>query len=208
MVAVKLYVEGGGATRAEQKLLKEGFAKFFAKVVGERAKPRVIVCGGRGQAFDEFRIALRSATTDDLCVLLVDSEGPVADGHSAWQHVATRKGDGWGRPDSVTDDQLHLMVQAMEAWLLADPDALAGYYGQGFKENALPGRRNVEEIPKADLVTALAAATRSVKTKGKSEYGKAHGFELIALVDPTKIETRAPRAAVLFRFLRENLPPR
>lgn len=207
MVDVKLYIEGGGATRAEQRELREGFHKLFVKVLGEGARLRPIPCGGRAQAFDDFCSGLRTAKkTGDLCVLLVDSEGPVAEGSSSWEHVARRTGDQWVRPDGVDEDQLHLMVEAMEAWLLADPDALAGYYGQGFSQKPLPRRPNVEEIPKADLATALAKATHGVKAKGKNEYRKAHAFALIALVDPSKIEARAPRAARLFRLLRSYLP--
>ena len=209
MVAVKVYVEGGGATRADQRLLKEGFGKLFAKVLGARAKPAVVLCGGRKQAFDEFQVALRRAsTTGDLCVLLVDSEGAIAEGVSSWQHVAARQGDQWQRPDGVGDHQLHLMVQMMEAWLVSDPDALADYYGQGFRVKTLPTRRNVEEIPKSELTTALVDATRGVKAKGKNQYLKRHGFELIALVDPAKIESRAARASLFFGFLRDTLPPR
>jgi hypothetical protein len=205
---VKLYVEGGGTTRDEQRELREGFSKLLAKVLGDRAKPRIVACGGRAQAFAEFQTALRSARPGDLCVLLVDSEGPVAPGSASWEHVARRKGDLWVRPEGVDDDQLHFMVEAMEAWLLADPEALAAYYGQGFNAGALPGRKDVEGIAKADLTAALAKATRAVKAKGKNEYRKAHGFALIALVDPAKIEARAPRARRFFELLRGNLLPR
>lgn len=36
------------------------------------------------------------------------------------------------------DHSLHLMVQCMEAWLVADPDCLKAYYGRGFNERRLP----------------------------------------------------------------------
>jgi hypothetical protein len=44
------------------------------------------------------------------------------------------------------------MVQAMEAWFLADREALAEFYGNGFSAQNLPGSpTNIEAIPKDDL---------------------------------------------------------
>lgn len=70
-----------------------------------------------------------------LHILLVDSEAAVT-AATAWLHLQAH--DGWRRPNNATDDQCHLMVRTMEAWLIADPDALAGYYGQRFSRNTLP----------------------------------------------------------------------
>jgi hypothetical protein len=94
------------------------------------------------------------------------------------------------------------MVQAMEAWFLADRDTLAAYYGQGFRLNALPGdERHIEAISKDDLVPSLEQATSDTKTKG--QYHKTrHGFALLALIDPAKVEAGSQYAAVFHRFLR------
>ncbi len=44
------------------------------------------------------------------------------------------------------------MVQAMEAWFLADREALANFYDGGFLANSLPGSpTNVEAVLKDDL---------------------------------------------------------
>lgn len=55
-----------------------------------------------------------------------------------------RRLDDWDL-DGVADEQIHLMVPTMEAWLVADPEALARFYGQGFAINptsvAAPCRR-------------------------------------------------------------------
>lgn len=201
MVAVRIYVEGGGPSRQAQVPLREGFSKLFEKVLGRRAKPKVIACGSRNEAFCDFTRALQSYP-DALCILLVDSEGPVKQGTSPWAHVSAREGDQWRRPDGVSDGQLHLMVQAMEAWLVADPEALAAYYKQGFRESALPHQQNVEQISKRELNDALARATRDSKTKGR--YAKSHGFELIALVDPQKVRARSGYAARLFDTLLQD----
>lgn len=94
------------------------------------------------------------------------------------------------------------MVQAMEAWFLADRDALAAYYGQGFRLSALPfDEKHIEAIPKDDLVPSLENCSRTTRTKG--EYHKTrHGFALLAKIDPAKVETGSPHAKAFHKFLR------
>jgi Domain of unknown function (DUF4276) len=125
---------------------------------------------------------------------------------SAWEHVQKRPGDGWQRPKEAGEDQLHLMVQTMEAWLVADPEALAAYYGQGFRPAALPNQSNVEAVSKKDLQKALENATKDTKTKGV--YLKSHGFELIGRIDPSKVRARCPgHAAPFFEYLSSKTGP-
>ena len=91
------------------------------------------------------------------------------------------------------------MVQAMEAWIVADPDALTAYYGQHFFKNALPKRHNLEEEPKLDCANKLAAATRPTQ---KGEYQKIrHAAELLAKISPNKVRNRCPHAEILFSTL-------
>jgi hypothetical protein len=200
MVAIRIYVEGGGNVRREQAPLREGFRRLFERLLGNtRGKLQVTACGGRKAAFDEFKKALRS-NRDALCILLVDSEAPVPDGTSVWQHVGARQGDKWVKPDGVSDEQLYLMVQCMEAWLVADRAALKSYYGDEFNEGALPAASNVEAVPKKDLYDKLEAATRQAK-KTKGKYTESHAFELIAMVDPAKVRKASPHAERFFSFL-------
>ncbi|MDC0711730.1 DUF4276 family protein [Stigmatella sp. ncwal1] len=195
MVDVLVIVEGGGSTRSEQAPLRKGFSELFAKLLGSKRKPQVMCAGGRSEAFQNFKTFVK-ANPNTLCFLLVDSEGPVAPESSPWEHVASRLGDGWQQPAGVTDEHLHFMMEAMEAWLVADPDALAGHYGSGFKKEKLPKRANLEEVSKAALAKALDAATKDVKTKGK--YQKSHGFVLIGKLDPAKIRRACPKFAKRF----------
>ncbi|WP_437685853.1 DUF4276 family protein [Sorangium sp. So ce176] len=198
---MRVYVEGGGASRRAQEPLREGFSKLFEKVLGACARPKIIACGSRNEAFADFKRALKSHP-DALCILLVDSEEPVKPAISTWGHVSRREGDQWPRPDGVRDEQLHLMVQAMEAWLVADAESLAAYYKQGFRKDALPRQKNVELIAKKDLYEALERATRESKTKGK--YAKYHGFELIGLVDPNRVRAASVHAARFFDTLMDH----
>ena len=71
---------------------------------------------------------------DVFNVLLVDAEGPAL-GTGVWRHLRTR--DRWENP-GADETQCHLMVQMMEAWLVADRERLAEYYGENCHEKALP----------------------------------------------------------------------
>jgi hypothetical protein len=89
------------------------------------------------------------------------------------------------------------MVQLMEAWFLADPEALALYYGKDFASNALKKNRRVEEIPKADLLKCLKQATR--KTQKGIYHKTAHAPRILELLDPDKVRKAAPECDRLFR---------
>ncbi|MGH9605825.1 MAG: DUF4276 family protein [Terracidiphilus sp.] len=154
-------------------------------------------CGGRDLAFDQFKNALRAAKADEVCALLVDSEGNVEAGDPV-AHLSTR--DKWRFP-ALNRNRVFLMVQAMEAWFLADREALASFYDGGFLANSLPGNPNIEAISKEDLEPALKHASKPTKTKG--EYHKVkHGFALLAAINPAKVERASPHAAALHEFLR------
>lgn len=201
---IRIYVEGGGNTRATRSRLREGFHGFFATLreLARRKKIRwdVIPSGSRKDAFDDFTNALRSHP-DSWVVLLVDSEEALSS--PPCEHL--KKRDGWDLA-AADEEQVHLMAQAMEAWLLADPDALAKYYGDGFNPNPLPRRPNLEEEPKAALYAALEAATRKTQ---KGAYAKiAHASDLLARIDVMKAQDRAPYCKRLFDTVRAKIASR
>lgn len=194
-MSVRIYVEGGG--KGSWNECRRGFAEFFRKVLPSGHMPRVIPCGSREDAFDDFCIALRRHPAD-LVILLVDAESRVATGAGPWDHLARE--DRWVKPAVVTDDQAHLMVEAMEAWLVVDPQALARFYGQGFRASVLPGERDIEQVRKEDLLRALVSATRDTKSKGT--YHKArHAFSILAEIDPVLVRVRSKHAERLCLFL-------
>jgi hypothetical protein len=163
----------------------------------DRRMPRIVSCGARDVAYRNFRTSHESAGDDDFPMLLVDSEAPVSGG-DAWEHVRTR--DGWQRPDGATTDQLHLMVQAMEAWFHADKETVGEYYGRGFRPAALSPRPDIDNIPKADLFAGLKAATRACPTKG--EYSKGgHSFEILAMIDPARVRASSVHVGRLLNVL-------
>ncbi len=128
-------------------------------------------------------------------MLLVDAEQPV-NTRGPWQHL--KASDNWSRPGSVTDNECHLMVQAMESWFLADVDALSSFFGQDFQESALPQNPRIEEVPKQDVERGVRQATRNT-SKGAYAKGR-HSFEILAELDPGKVRQRSTYAN---RFLSE-----
>ena len=95
------------------------------------------------------------------------------------------------------------MVQTVEAWLVADPEALAGYYGQRFRRNALPKRDDVEAIPKDQLYGSLERATAETQ---KGSYHKIrHCADLLGLLNRDRVRQRARHCDLLFRTLEARI---
>jgi hypothetical protein len=198
-VTATIYVEGGGHSDNIRSRCREGFRSYCQKLVSPRARLKIVACGGREEAFERFIIQIQSGADSGLCALLVDSEVDVEPGTTIAGHLYQH--DKWTFPD-LGKNELFLMVQAMEAWFLADRAALIRFYGSDFRLSALRGDdRQVESIRKDDLVACLVSATRA--TKGKGSYHKTkHGFPLLAEIDPLKVEDASPHAAEFGRFLR------
>ncbi len=177
-------------------------------------KLRIVACGSREDTYDSYCTALHAGKA---AILLVDSEAPVSPeaqpGNSSlqadrakwkpWLHLKQRKGDGWNKPDGASDLDCHLMVQCMEAWLVADPSTLKKYFGQSFHEKKLPNAANpLELVDKDALYRALKDATKSCQ---KGAYGKGkHSFDLLALTDPAKVTQASPWAQRLIETLQET----
>ena len=198
MTSIKIFVEGGGATNASgQAELRVAFDTLL-KAQKEAARKRrvtwtTVFCGGRGEAVNEFAKAVKRADAE-FVVLVVDAEDPVAskvEDHPTPEervrHLEVR--DGWaeklrgGAPDCV-----HLMTRCIEAWLVADGEKVAGYYGQHFHGNALPKRRILDGEEKAAVYGALERATKDTK---KGSYGKIkHASALLKLVRPDVVAER------------------
>ena len=196
---IKIYVEGGGKKKDLKTTCRQGFSNFFRKAGMKGRMPSVIASGSRQDAFNDFRTAVHKAKKEDFIVLLVDSEGSVTTGTGPWQHLK-KKPDNWDQPSGTTGDQIHLMVQCMEAWFLADKDSLAAYYENGFKRNALPARQDIEKIPKDDVFNGLKNATRRT-SKGEYEKGQ-HSFKILEQIDPKKVIAASPHAKRLVDTLK------
>lgn len=195
---VHIYVEGGGDNQDTITRCRQGFAAYCAKAAPRMPKPRIVPCGGRNQTFDKFKAAAQTSKADEHCVLLVDAEGRVTAG-TPEEHLLSH--DKWDF-SSLKSPHVFLMVQAMEAWFLADREALVTFYDGGFLANSLPGSStNIEAVSKNDLEPKLKHASKPTKTK--KEYHKTrHGFELLVKIDPVKVGNASPHAASFNNFLR------
>ena len=200
LVNVCLYVEGGApSAKAEiATACRRGFRDFLKKALGDRPKPRIVASGSRDEAYRDFCRSIES-DSDTFAVLLVDSEDPVVKGKTAAVHLRQREKHWKG---AIPDEQVHLMVQCMEAWFLADKGALEQYYGEKFKRTALPANPKIEEVSKADVLKGLESAT---KTTSKGDYHKTrHGFDILARIDPSLVRQASNHAnALIVRLLNE-----
>jgi hypothetical protein len=183
-MVVRVYVEGGGDHKEGKAKVREGFSQFLYNALGKRVK--VIACGGRDRAYRDFKNGLKRHP-NAFNILLVDAEGPVAKNNKPWLHLQER--DKWQKPPGVTDEQCHLMVQAFEAWLMADVEVLKKFYGQNFNSNPIPERSDVEKIPKNGLESTLKMATKNTQ---KGEYHKIrHGPDILAQLDSARLRKKA-----------------
>lgn len=197
---VKIYIEGGGEQEHLKRECRKAFSSFFDKIGFRGRIPRIVACGSRNEAFRDYCISLKtSQSTGELAFLLVDSEGPVGAAfcNRPGQYLTTH--ESWNMPRNAQDEQIHLMIQCMESWFLADIDTLREFFGNGFREGSLPRGSNIEGISKADILDGLKNASRS-SYKGK--YGKAaHSFKILENIDAQKVKSAFPSVNRLYEEL-------
>ena len=201
MISLTIYMEGGGDSNGQLAQLRTGMDRFLTPIKDRfREKHwrwKLIPCGGRRSAYDKFSNAMKNQKPGEKIILLVDAEAPITES-TRTLHLEKRPGDGWDL-SGVSEDHIHLMAQSMEAWIVADPEALSEYYGQNFLVNKLPVRQNLEEEPKVDCAAKLADATRNTQ---KGEYKKIkHAAELLGKISSAKVRERCPHAETLFSTL-------
>lgn len=132
--------------------------------------------------------------------MLVDSEEPLANAESSWDHLKNR--DNWDRPAAATDDQVLFMTTCMETWIIADRDVLKQHYGNKLQDSALPPLVNLEIRGRQDVQDKLCHATRDCSNayaKGK------RSFELLAKLTPSTLKQHLPSFVRTLRILNEKL---
>jgi len=189
---IKLFVEGGGDRASLRSECKRGFNAFLEKAGFKGYMPRIVASGSRQNAYNDYCMAIRNG---EKAVLLVDSECPVkipnGDLHkwNPWEHLKSRDGDGWVKPDGASNIDCHLMVQVMETWFLADITAIKAHFGSGFNEGTLPKHANIEEIPKSKIEDALKFATKATKKKA---YRKGRdSFDVLSKINPAEVISKS-----------------
>ena len=201
---IRIYVEGGGDQSTTKALFRQGMSSFLKDLrqlaQNKRIRWSIIVCGGRTSAFRDYCKALKSHP-DATNILLVDSEEAMAS-KTRCEHLGSR--DGWVMKE-INEDLVHLMVQVMESWIIADVNALEAYYGNGFNRNAVPGNSNVEAIPKTSIESALNNATKSTK---KGKYHKIrHGPDILGQVSVPLVRNKAEHCDKLFNCTEKLINP-
>ncbi|HPH70628.1 MAG TPA: DUF4276 family protein, partial [Kofleriaceae bacterium] len=142
--------------------------------------------------FDDYCAAVKRPKPGVVPLLLVDAEAAVAPTDTVWQHLKRR--DNWDQPPDAQANTEFLMIQMMEHWFLADPDALEKYFGQGFRRQAIRRWPNIEAVSKDDAMNALKQATQACR----KQYAKGNSsFEILALLNPLAVKTACPAAAAL-----------
>lgn len=186
---VKIYVEGGGDSKELRIRCREGFRKLIEKAGFSGHMPGIIACGGRGAAFDHFNTAFETSGEADCPILLVDSEDPLAEGATPWQHLRTR--DGWEEPIGARDEQVQLMVTCMETWIMADRAALREIFGNELQTNALLPDINLEQYSRDRVQTVLEQATRNCGKNRTYKKGK-RSFQILESLNPNTLKQHLP----------------
>lgn len=181
---VKIYVEGGGNPAANSEC-REGFKKLWQRCGLGGRLPRVIPCGSRSDAYNDFVTAL--SDPDDNILLLVDSEDPISDIEKTWEHLNRR--DGWAKPEGAEDQDALFMTTCMETWLVADRATLKSFFGSSLQENALPPLNDLESRTRGDVQSKLRHATRNCP--GPYKKGK-KSFQVLGKLDPQVLEEHLP----------------
>jgi len=197
---IKLYVEGGGKGSHKRATIKlqQGFDAFLRELKDaardKKISFKVIPSGSTTDTFEEFIFSVENSP-QSFNLLLVDSDEAIADGETA-RDFLQRKYKKW-KLQKIEVEQCHLMVQVMESWFIADVEALKDFYGQNFRESAIPKhQKNVEAIEKATVENSLKKAT--AKTQ-KGEYQKiGHGAKILEKINPRKVRDAAPHCEKLF----------
>ena len=192
---IRIYFEGN-------RKLRLGLGEFLSSIRNAASAKKLgwqlIASGSRTNTIKNFRVALRDHP-EAFNILLVDAEEAVF--HSSWDHLRGRNELNWPKQDDLADTHCHLMVQVMEAWFIADIEALRNYYGQGFNENAIPKDREVEKIGKDKIESALIGATRNTS---KREYHKTHHApKLLSKLSVERVRKAAPACERLFKVLND-----
>ena len=194
---IELYMEGGGGSGGSKQLLRVGMHQFLGKLRSAAREKglelRVVCCGGRREAHSKSAAARKRAVCHVL--LLVDSETIVKG--DPREHLVAE--DDWRDLASVPVEDIHLMVQVMETWLVADEDALQRYYGQDLRREELPGEENLECVAKADIIAAFDRATRHTQRGKYQKVG--HATKLLAMINAERVRARCWHCDRLFDVL-------
>ena len=198
---VRLYVEGGprGTHADGLRRLKNSLKQHFMRLDSKLSSLNVSPCGSTDETIRDYAHAVRECESNCTPALLVDSDAPVLAPPA--QHLG-QKLNSANVPQSARQD-LFLMVQCMEAWLVTDQVALEKCYGSPIKTVRFPPNPDIEAVQKKDIFAALDSAARGTPTR---RYHKIRdGARILAELRPESVAGRSKHARALYKFLRESV---
>jgi hypothetical protein len=198
-VSTVIYIEGGGSSKELHARCREGFRKLLDKSGLASRSPRLVACGSRDEAFDDFKTACRTEKADFIA-LLIDSEDPISDIEATWSHLK-RRDHHWEKPSGAANEQVLFMTTCMETWIIADRPSLKEHYGHKLQESALPVMNDLESRPRQLIQNALEHATRDCLNR----YSKGkRSFEILAKLKPEELEKHLRSFLRVRRILNEK----
>jgi len=194
-VVVKLYVEGGGDTKALHSRCRQGFRELLENCGFKGRMPQIIACVGRQDAFEMFLTATMDRDTTSFPILLVDSEEIVIDVNFnldspiAWKHIL--KIDKFTRPSAANNIQAQLMATCMETWIMADHSAIIQFFGPNTIRNSLLPVHELEKRGRHEVQDTLVHATSKCGRHKSYNKGR-HSFGILGILSPEKLQTNLP----------------
>ncbi|PZS04121.1 MAG: hypothetical protein DLM69_02200 [Candidatus Chloroheliales bacterium] len=218
-MGVVVFFEGDSqpSSSRQTRTLARALEQFLRRALSEKAEIKDLArcnievedlevrsCGSDASAVKDFATEFVRGRVGgkSFIMLLVDSDEyvPAIPDTGALNHIQRKfKSGGRSRlPAAVQPDQVHLMVQAMEAWFIADLDALEKYYGKRLKK--LDDIVEIERTPRPK--SRLKAAAQAIR----QDYDEIEdGRELLARVRIRQLESRCPNFKRLLDKLWEVL---
>lgn len=196
----RLYVEGGpkGTHADGLRRLKNSFKQHLMRLDPKLRSLDVSPCGSTDETIRDYAHAVRECESKCTPALLVDSDAPVLG--SPAEHLGQKLNS--AKVPVIARQNLFLMVQCMEAWLVTDRLALEKCYGSSMAVQ-FPPNPDIEAVQKKDIFAALDSAARGTPTR---RYHKVRdGARILAELRPESVAARSKHARALHKFLRESV---
>ena len=199
---VRIYVEGGpkGTNADALRRFRSGFKQHLARLDPLLNALEVSPCGSTDETIRDCARAVRENRSDCIVALLVDSDTAVT-AESPAKHLEAKLNSA-NVPQNAREN-IFLMVQCMEAWLVTDAAALEKCFGSKLRTDALPKNPDIEAVSKRDVFAALDDAVKS--TPAERYHKVKHGAKILANLNPDRVGDRSRHAKSLHVFLRSSI---
>lgn len=205
MKTIRLYIEGDKKEKGKSGFisLRQGFSEFFGKWAEQenlKVKFDNNILGSRGDAVNIFLKFVKLYPRETI-FLLIDTEREKDINQNAKDFLKEDFPN--SNFKSIDESQCHFMAQAMETWFLADKENLAACFDDKFKGKSLPKHKEIEKIPKDDVIAKLKTATKDT-SNGKGKYDKGgNAGKILREIRPHKVYESAPHCERLLNTIKK-----